>query len=423
MEMRELEALELAARARIVANDDGTWTVPSRSKPGSSYRVVTWPGAESCQCEDYQLRREPCLHVIAARLVEEREGKRPAPPMDTADVPKRKTYRQDWPAFNLAQTTEKDRFQELLADLCASVQEPPRHKKGGRRTWVRDAIFPTAYKVYSTFSGRRLACDLRDAHRKGYLVRPVSSGMIPYLMESESMTPHLYQFIERSALPLRHVESIFAPDSTGFSTSRFVRWYDEKYGQERSGREWVKCHAMVGTTTNIVTTAIVDGPTANDCPMFGPMLERTLAGGFDVQKVVADKGCLSHDNLDLAAKHGAVPFIPFKVNSTPGEPGSVWDRMFGLFQFRRPEFLKHYHARSKVESTFAMVKAKFQDAVRSRTDTAMKNEVLLKLLCHNVVVVHQDIVELGIEPEFWPTPEGAVLPMRWDQRTGAGTSC
>ena len=48
-----------------------------------------------------------------------------------------------------------------------------------------------------------------------------------------------------------------------------------------------------------------------------------------------------------------------------------------------------------------MVKAKFRDHVRSRTDTAMKNEVLCKFLCHNIVVVHQSHVELGIEPVFW----------------------
>ena len=31
----------------------------------------------------------------------------------------------------------------------------------------------------------------------------------------------------------------------------------------------------------------------------------------------------------------------------------------------------------------------------------MKNEVLCKFLCHNVCVVHQSHVELGIEPVFW----------------------
>jgi transposase len=233
-------------------------------------------------------------------------------------------------------------------------------------------------------------------------------------MNAEVVTPFLYQLIERSAWPLRAVETTFAPDSTGFSTSRFVRWFDEKYGQERTGREWVKAHVMTGVKTNIVTTAIIDSPSANDCPMFKPMVEQTIANGFTPQAFVADKAYLSKDNLELAEKHGAVPFIPFKSNSVPGEAGTLWERLFGYFQFNRADFLKHYHARSNVESTFSMVKAKFRDSVRSKSDTAMKHEVLLKLLCHNIVVVHQATIELGIEGTFWPEKEQGtrdVLPM------------
>jgi hypothetical protein len=36
------------------------------------------------------------------------------------------------------------------------------------------------------------------------------------------------------------------------------------------------------------------------------------------------------------------------------------------------------------------------------------NEALVKILCHNLVVVHQSHSELGIEPVFWadrPVPE------------------
>ena len=143
-------------------------------------------------------------------------------------------------------------------------------------------------------------------------------------------------------------------------------------------------------------------------------LEQTLANGFTVKEVCGDKGYLSRENLELAAKHGAVAVHPVQVNSVPGEPGTLWERLFGFFQFNRADFLARYHARSNVESTFSMVKAKFRDHVRSRTDTAMKNEMLLKLLCHNVVVVHQAIIELGIEGAFWPEKPGEpkeVLPM------------
>jgi hypothetical protein len=57
-----------------------------------------------------------------------------------------------------------------------------------------------------------------------------------------------------------------------------------------------------------------------------------------------------------------------------------------------------------VESTFAMIKAKFRDHVRSKTDVAMQNEVLCKILCHNICCLIQSMYELGIEPTFWQKP-------------------
>src|SRR5829696_8475057 len=103
-------------------------------------------------------------------------------------------------------------------------------------------------------------------------------------LENDMLTPYLVQLVERAALPLRAVETVVAADSTGFSTSRFVKWYDEKYGCERSGREWVKAHAMVGTKTNVITAAVIEGPTAGDAPQFRPLLETTVANGFAVKE-------------------------------------------------------------------------------------------------------------------------------------------
>lgn len=85
-------------------------------------------------------------------------------------------------------------------------------------------------------------------------------------------------------------------------------------------------------------------------------------------------------------------------------------RLFGYFTFHCDTFLMHCHQRSNVERTFSMVKAKFGDSLRSQMDTALKNETLLKLLCHNVVVVHQGVAELGIEPVFW-SPNGSATAL------------
>ena len=53
------------------------------------------------------------------------------------------------------------------------------------------------------------------------------------------------------------------------------------------------------------------------------------------------------------------------------------------------------------ETTFHMIKSKFGDVVRSKTEVAQVNEVLLKVLCHNICVVIQEMFELGTEPDFF----------------------
>ena len=322
----------------------------------------------------------------------------PRPPPTRS--PKKPTYKQDWPRDNLAQTTEKRRFRELLFDLCRDLQQPPEPKTGRRPHRVGDAVFAMAYKVYSGFSTRRFDTDLQDAHQAGLLSVRVPAVKINAFLENAAFSPILRALIVRSSLPLKSVETTFAPDSTGFSSSRFVRWHDEKYG-ERSGRDWVKAHAICGVKTNVVTAVRIEGRDAGDSPQFKPLVQQT-AENFTIKEVPADKAYLSHDNLALVDALGGTAYVPFKSNSLPGEAGSLWEKMYHYYNLHREEFLAHYHQRSNAESTFSMAKAKFGDHVRSRSSTAMVNEVLCKFLCHNICVVHQSHIELGIEPVFGP---------------------
>ncbi len=94
------------------------------------------------------------------------------------------------------------------------------------------------------------------------------------------------------------------------------------------------------------------------------------------------------------------PLPPYKVNSRGDTRPGVWERMYCEFTLNRESWLKHDHQRSNVESTFSMVKAKFGDAVRSKTDTAMKNEVLAKVLGHNLCCLIHAMYELKIDPKL-----------------------
>ena len=57
-----------------------------------------------------------------------------------------------------------------------------------------------------------------------------------------------------------------------------------------------------------------------------------------------------------------------------------------------------------------MIKSKFSKRIRSKTDTAIINELLCKVLCHNICVVIQSMYELGIEQAFCAKPAQDFVP-------------
>jgi transposase len=375
-----------------------------------------------CDCNDFEARQLPCKHIHAVKIVIEREktGGAVAVPVATkglndrdktalveqASAP-RPTYKQDWPAYNAAQIHEKDRFQDLLADLCRGVVEPAKPHggaKGGRPPVpMADRVFAVALKVYTLMSGRRASSDMRGARDKGHLSRSPHYSRVTRFMEDPEMMPILGDLIRESALPLRAVEVDFAVDSTGFGTCRFVRWFDQKYGIVRQRAEFVKVSVMTGVKTNIVSAVRVGGQSTADSPEFIPLLNET-AKGFKPREVSADKAYSGYDNFDAVAGLGAVAYMTFKDNAT-GRLGGTYAKMLREFNRNQDAYLDHYHKRSNVESTFSMMKAKFGDSLRSKTDVAMMNEALCKVLCHNVAVLISAACELGIEATFWKSIE------------------
>jgi transposase len=397
---RQQKGLEIAATAKILRKGKA-WSVPSQS---AERRYTVWLGQHEshCTCPDHEDGGFKCKHIFAVEYVVQRESHSDGSTTVTETLTvreTRKTYPQDWRAYNAAQTNEKAKFLDLLNDLCGGIAEPERQKNGRPPLPIHDALFAACYKIYSTVSGRRFMTDLRDAQAKGYLSKVPHYNSIFNYLENPALTPILRALITESSRPLNAIEVDFAADSSGFTTSRFHRWYDHKYGVERQEHDWVKVHLMCGVSTHIVTAVEIHDRDASDIKLFPALVDAT-AENFQIREVSADKGYGSKKNLEVVARHGAVPYIAFK-GSTTGRAGGLWAKMFHYFQYRREEFLGHYHKRSNVESVFSMIKAKFRDHVRSKTDVAMVNEVLCKIICHNICCLIQETHELGIEAAFW----------------------
>lgn len=311
------------------------------------------------------------------------------------------TYTQNWPAYNAAQTTEGPRFRALLSDLCSTIPQPPQGR-GRPRLPASDMALACVMKVvYTGMSSRRFVSELREAQADGLISRVPHFNSVSNYMSNPDMTDALKDMIALSALPLRGVEQDFAVDGSGFATSQFVRWFAKQHQRVLDNHKWVKAHIMVGVRTGIVTSAEVSDRTAHDSPFFVPLVEDT-AQRFTMRDISADKAYIGRANVEVVEKVGGTPYILPKVNSmvTERDAGSSWERLFHRFALDRDAFMEHYHLRSNVESTFGAIKAKFGSSVRSKSDTGQRNEVLCKILAHNITVVILAMETMGIEPEF-----------------------
>ena len=138
---------------RIEQKKSGLWAVPSQTGNGA-YWVRLDLEQPTCTCKDFEERSQPCKHVFAVQFVKQRESHPDGTEITTEVMTvvrqttvKKPTYKQNWPAYNKAQTTEKHRFQVLLAELCRGIVEPVRKTTRGQQPLsLADMVFSVAFK-------------------------------------------------------------------------------------------------------------------------------------------------------------------------------------------------------------------------------------------------------------------------------------
>ena len=393
METRQMRGKEIAqTMGNLIKKTEDGWLVPSQTTD-EMYKVNQ---EFVCSCPDCQKRGVTCKHAYAVRYYLQTEKETPHG-ITTERV--QISYPQAWKAYNEAQTHEITLFDELLKDLVQEVEEPA-YSFGRPRLSRKDVVFCCVQKAYSTLSSRRAVSLFGNAAAKSQIGHKPHFTSVNGYLRDEDLTPILHRLIAVTAAPLRAVETDFAVDSTGFRTTCFGQYAEQKYDLERS-HKWLKAHACVGVKTNIVTGIEITKENGADVSQFPVLVQKTAQGGFTVSEVSADKAYLSRDNLQVVADLGGTAYIPFKSNTTGKAVGSLlWKKAYYFFQLHADEFYEHYHKRSNVESTFAAIKKKFGDGLKTKTDTAQRNELLCKLVAYNITVLIQQMFELGITPDF-----------------------
>ncbi len=391
---REQRGQLIAQKYRIRRTNKG-YEVPSQFNKGK-YLVKVRYDKKECNCPDYELRKCKCKHIHAVEYTLKEEIDKEGNKVITQTV--KKTYPQNWKSYNISQQTEKEKLMELLSDITSRIRQPA-YTFGRPKGNLGDNIFAMVFKTYSTFSGRRFATDMKWALEKGFIENRVPyNTMFDYFKKPE-LTPILAKMVILTSLPLRTAETKFNIDSTGFGTSNFQRWYSFKHGKEICSRRWVKCHFVNGAKSNIITSVKITTENDADCPQLSEMAQDT-AKYFNMEELSGDKAYLSKDNFELVNSLGGTFYVPFKSNSKGSGNGMIWKKMYHFFMLNNEEYLQHYHARSNAESTVHMIKSKFGDRVRSKLWTAQINEVLCKIIAHNICCVIMEMNESGLESNF-----------------------
>lgn len=401
MDNRQTKGFEITQQKGVkeIKND---WLVKSQSNMGF-YRVSD---TFICDCSDSELHKTTCKYAYAVRYyldIEKHtlEG--------IKDEKIRLTYKQACKVYNEAQTQEGKLFDELLHDLVSTIET---HLQLGRerpRLLMREEIFVTMKKIYSGMSSRRAVSLFEDAVDKGYITHKPHFNTVSEFLNREDVTPILEELIKITAAPLKVMEENFAIDSTGFRTTSFSRYAEDKHGIVKE-RKWIKAHICCGTKMHVVTAAKITDEFGGDSPQFASLTKETMEARFKIKEVYADKAYSRRDNLAFVDRLGAVPYVPFRSSSGFRPFGApIWKKMYYYFNMNQEEFIVHYNQRSNVESTMAAIKRKLGETLKSKKKRAQINELLCKLIAYNITVLIHEMKELGIEPNLRGSDGQALL--------------
>lgn len=402
MTRKKIEIYSRDLRGKAIAEQDNqikkvganSFKVKSQSGHGF-YEVKDTKEGMTCSCPDFLYRRGRCKHIASIRYYLEVEKDTPH---GITYEKVQLTYKQAWDAYNAAQKEEVKLFDELLSDLVQAIPEPEQ-TNGRPRLSIHETLFVAIQKVYSQLSSRRAYGLFRNAAERGQIEHTPHFNSPSKLLNNPEITPILHRLVTLSALPVAKIENDFAVDSTGFRTSTFSNYCEDKYGQSKE-RHWLKAHLCAGIKTNIVAAVSITGENGADSPQFGPLIKRT-ATGFTIDEVSADMAYSSRVNLQTVENIGGKAYIPFKKNAT-GKAGrsTIWKKMYHHFMLNREEFMEHYHKRSNIEATNAAIKRKFGETLKSKNPVAQVNELLAKIIAYNLTVIIHEIYKHGIEPNF-----------------------
>ncbi len=180
-------------------------------------------------------------------------------------------------------------------------------------------------------------------------------------------------------------------DGTGISLTSRGTYRSERYGIDNPDDRalYMRLHLAMDRRFKVFPGAIVTrdhGKGAGETTQTPELLRRLKTLGYRPRRVLADKLYAGEPVLEAIEDFGAEAVIPLKVTYLNKlEPKTPLMRRLRTQFLADPDaFHEKYRFRPLVEAGISALKRKFSESIRARSFRGQVNEVLFKVLCHNM---------------------------------------
>jgi len=297
---------------------------------------------------------------------------------------------RNYTAINQAHQWEPRHFQKILNKGIELMNIPTGYKGTGRPSIpVSEKIKICCTKSYHLKGGRNSVYYVENARNNGYIFIPKISenyfNRINDYMDDSGLTQYLQQLVHITAEPFSKIDDCFALDGTGIKTSSGKRRYLDIRTDRKKKREYVGLHIIAGVKSHVIAHAIVSKGHVHDNNFFKPLISEARKI-FNIKEVYADSAYLSKENSKFCQSLEIKDYTKPKENTVvKGLRNSPFAKSVQRYyeDLELKEY-RRYPLRANVECTFDMLKSLFSDTLRHKKWDARVNELLCRVICHNI---------------------------------------
>ena len=285
---------------------------------------------------------------------------------------------------------EKEKFINNMCDFIEPLNFEQLQVMGRPKANFKDIIKSLCIMSYNGMSYRRTQSDLKKMFEEDLLKSIPPRSTLNDYSNNENTKQIIEKLIQVSALFFNDNEDTMILDSTWFGQKMYTGGHKKVHDKKHAPLAHVrKLHAVCLKNSKIIAYGKATKGTCNDFPIFEEMIRTVVKRGFQIKTLLADAGYCSKKNYALCRELGIDnAFIDFRSNAVLRRAKSdIWREKLRLYKEQKEIWNQSYRFRVIIEGVFSAIKKKNLNYLRSKKETAMDVEVLLKALVYNITII------------------------------------